>query len=549
MKIEGNIVDIYQRRVFTGSLEVENGIIVAVSESTATSANYILPGLTDSHIHIESSMVTPGAFAHEAVRHGTVCAVSDPHEIANVLGIEGVEFMINDASGVPFKFCFGAPSCVPATDFESSGARISSEEVKKLLKRNEIGYLSEMMNFPGVIYDDPEVLLKIEAARAEGKPIDGHAPGLTGPGLVKYAGAGISTDHECSSIEEALEKISLGIKILIREGSAARNLGALKDLFVSHPSMVMLCSDDLHPEMLLKGHINRLIARLVKDGYDLFDVVRAATVNPALHYGLDTGTLREGDKADFIIVDSPASMKVYETWINGNKVFDRGSVLFEYRPGFPVNRFSSSQIDEGSIRVQRKPGRMRIIEAFDGLLETKQILADPAGSLDSVILPQEGINKIVVKERYRDFPPTAAYIKGFGLRRGAFAGSIAHDSHNIVAVGVDDREIAAAVNEVIRMKGGLAVSQDGKVASLKLDIGGIMTSRSCNEVAEAYLDLSERVKSLGCTMSAPFMTLSFMSLLVIPELKLGDRGLFDVTKFCPVPLFEDPSPGDKGHDE
>ncbi len=537
VKIEGNIVDICRRRVFPGLIEIENGSIVKVRELDAEFETYILPGLTDSHIHIESSMVTPGAFAHEAAKHGTVCVVSDPHEIANVMGVEGVEFMLSDAAGVPFKFCFGAPSCVPATAFESSGAEIGSEEVIKLLQREEIGYLSEMMNFPGVVFDDPEVLRKINAARAAGKPVDGHAPGLSGPGLAKYAGAGISTDHECSSMKEALEKISLGMKVLIREGSAARNLDELKDLFKFFPGMIMLCSDDLHPEMLLKGHINRLVARLVAEGFDLFDVVRAATVNPALHYGLDTGTLKEGDKADFIVVDSPASMKVAETWIDGKKVYDKGRVLFEYTPASPVNRFNSSLIDESSLRVRRKQGRMRVIEAFDGLLETKQLFAEPSWTVETGLIAPDGVNKIVVKERYHDYPPSVGFIKGFALRSGAFACSIAHDSHNIIALGASDEEIARAVNLVIQHRGGMAVTDGSEDHVLPLPVGGIMSNNDGYKVAEAYETIDEKAKALGSALTAPLMTLSFMALLVIPALKLSDKGLFDGNTFTFTDLF------------
>ena len=320
MKIFGQLVDIHSRNIYPAVVSIKSGKIEHIERSETAPDIFIIPGLIDAHIHIESSMVTPGAFAVAAVRHGTCGVVSDPHEIANVLGINGVEFMICEAQKVPLNFFFGASSCVPATSFESNGSRLNHMEVRELLEMKEIKYLSEVMNFPGVINDDPEVMKKLECAKEMEKPIDGHAPGLSGDLLRKYVSAGITTDHECSTLEEAAEKISLGMKILIREGSAAKNLDALKELFTSHPGMVMLCSDDLHPEMLREGHINKLIAKLVSEGYNLFDVIRSATVNPSEHYKLNAGLLREGDAADFIIVDTPARMNVKETWIKGRKV-------------------------------------------------------------------------------------------------------------------------------------------------------------------------------------------------------------------------------------
>lgn len=536
MKISGNIVDVLNKEIFPGTIELKSGRIASISRTDYMYYRYIIPGLVDSHIHIESSMVTPGAFAVEAVRHGTVCVVSDPHEIANVLGSCGVDFMIDDAGKVPLMFSFGAPSCVPATSFESSGAVIDHNDIKRLMARKDIGYLSEVMNFPGVIMRDPQLMMKIRAALENGKPVDGHAPGLAGDGLKRYADAGISTDHECSSIEEAREKIALGMKILIREGSAARNLDALKDLFLSNPENIMLCSDDLHPETLVERHINKLVARLVKDGYDIFDVLRSATLNPRIHYNLENGLLRVGDNADFAIVDSPEEMNVLETWIKGTRVFD-GKTQFSYVPGRAVNNFNASPVDESQIAILRKGDFLRVIKAEDGSLLTGQEII-PAGSGENIRADSfRGINKIVVKDRYRDALPATGLIRGFSLEKGAFASSVAHDSHNIVAVGYADSDICAAINAVISCRGGLAVADGEDVTVLPLDIAGIMTTRSCREVALAYLALSSKVKEFGCLLSAPFMTLSFMALLVIPELKIGDRGLFDVTSFSPVTLF------------
>jgi adenine deaminase len=537
MKISGQLVNIHSKKIFPAIVEIRQGRIMSVERTDKAPENFILPGLIDSHIHIESSMITPGAFASMAVKHGTCATVSDPHEIANVLGIQGVEFMINDAKKVPLNFYFGAPSCVPATSFESNGAVLNHQQVGKLLDMEEIKYLSEMMNFPGVIYNDDEVMKKLAFAQELGKPIDGHAPGLSGESLRKYVSAGISTDHECSTLQEAEEKISLGMKILIREGSAAKNLNALKALFRTNPDMVMLCSDDLHPEMLREGHINKLIARLISEGFDVFNVIRSATVNPVEHYKLNNGLLRPGDKADFILVDALDKMNVFETWIEGVKVFDRGKVLFNYKPGEAVNNFYCRKILESDIQVKNYYGEIRIITAVEGELLTGEISINSGNNEFVSSDTKNDILKIIVKDRYKDLPPAVGFIKGFGLKKGAFASSIAHDSHNIIAIGVDDKNIIDAVNQIVAMKGGLAVSTEQGIKSIQLNIGGIMTTRSCEEIAGEYDNLNQVVKTLGCSMKAPFMTMSFMALLVIPDLKIGDRGLFDVKKFQPVSLF------------
>jgi adenine deaminase len=537
MRVYGQLVDIHNRDIYPAIISVLNGKIYKIERTETAPEIFIIPGLIDAHIHIESSMVTPGAFALAAVKHGTTGVVSDPHEIANVLGARGVKFMISDGRKVPLRFWFGAPSCVPATSFETNGATIGHLEVKSLMELSDIRYLGEMMNFPGVINEDIEVHRKLDIARKLGKPIDGHAPGLTGKMLRKYVGAGISTDHECSTLEEAKEKISLGMKILIREGSAARNLDSLKDLFYSNPEMVMLCSDDLHPEMLRERHINKLIASLISEGFNTFDVIRSATINPVKHYGLEAGLLQPGQSADFIVVSSLMEMNVLETWIEGKKVFGDGHVMFTYNPGKAVNNFRCLPIEEKDIAVSNHHGNIRIIEAFEGELLTKEISAISGTKKLVESDTDSDILKIVVKDRYNNSPPVTGFIKGFELKNGAFASSVAHDSHNIISIGTNDIDITSSVNEIIRLKGGLAVSSGQTIESLQLNIGGIMTTRSCVEVAHDYEKLNMVVKSLGCTMRAPFMTLSFMALLVIPDLKISDRGLFDVNKFELVPLF------------
>jgi adenine deaminase len=538
MIIKSNFIDFLSRTIYPASIELRNGKVFEISIDEGPYNTYLLPGLIDSHIHIESSMCTPGAFAVAAVSRGTTSVISDPHEIGNVLGVKGVEFMIDDSKKVPLKYFFGAPSCVPATDYETSGASINAGDIEYLMGKREIKFLSELMNFPGVINDNRDVWEKIDIAHKVGKPIDGHAPGLKGEYLKKYIAAGILTDHECSTLEEAEEKISLGMKIQIREGSAARNFDTLKILLKKYPEKVMLCSDDLHPEMLVKGHINLLVARLVSEGFDLFDTIKSCTYNPALHYSLNTGIIKPGMPADFIIVDDPGRMNVFETFIEGEKVFDRGKVLFDYRGASPINNFSSSKISKEDIRIIALTDKLRVIKAFNGQLYTKE-------EIDSVVLGEEieqntdiDLLKIVIKDRYKNSPPNVAYIRGFGLKSGAFASSVSHDSHNIVCVGTNDEDIVATINSIVEMRGGLVFANGEEIISLPLEIGGIMSDRPVEEIAEKYQKISDAVKNCGCTMEAPFMSLSFMALLVIPELKISDKGLFKLSTFSYVPLFQ-----------
>jgi len=537
MRIKGKLVDIHKREIYSAAIDIEDGRIERIARTDDFESSYILPGFIDAHVHIESSMLSPGAFARASVPHGTIGVVSDPHEIANVIGPEGIEYMILEGKKTPLRFYFGAPSCVPATEIESNGAVIGVEEVEKLIGREEILYLAEMMNYPGVINSSPGVIEKIRIARKYGKPVDGHAPGVTGKDLKRYIDAGISTDHECSSYEEAVEKINLGMKIIIREGSAGRNLNALKSLYSSFPDKVMLGSDDIHPEMLRKRHLDKLVTGLLDEGFNLFDVLKSTSYNQIKHYNLDAGILQPGDKADFIITDDPRKMNILETWINGEKVFDRGRVLFDYSPPAPINNFNCSLVNSEQIAVKKSGKEMRVILAFDGELYTRELIYEPQEGTEIKPDISEDILKIVVKDRYRDLPPATGFIKGFGLKKGAFASSVAHDSHNIIAIGTCDEDILSAINEVIRKKGGLAVAVDGSVKSLELNIAGIMSDKSCETVADDYEELSGIIKKYGCKMAAPFMTLSFMALLVIPELKMSDRGLFDGKSFSHVPLF------------
>ena len=537
-EIEGNIVDIIGKRIFTGVVSIENGKVNSIIEKDIDSNNYILPGLVDAHIHVESSMLVPSEFAAVAVTHGTVATVSDPHEIANVLGIDGINYMISNGEKVPLKFYFGAPSCVPATPFETSGAELKPDDIDKLLSNDKIHYLSEMMNFPGVIFDDPDVMEKIAVAKKYKKPIDGHAPGLIGADAKKYADAGISTDHECFTLEEAIGKIDLGMKILIREGSAAKNFDALHSLISTHPDKVMLCSDDLHPNDLLKGHINLLVKRALKEGHDLFDVLRACTLNPKKHYNLETGLLQVGDAADCIVVDNLDDFNVLQTFIDGNLVAENGKAAFEKPVVERVNNFKVELKKAEDFRVPFTGGKIHVIEVIRKQIVTNDVVLNPKVE-NGYIMPDEEMDKlkITVVNRYqRNVKPAVAFIREFKIKNGAIASSVAHDSHNIVCVGTSDEYIAKAVNTVIKNEGGLAVVHGDEITELPLPVAGIMTDDSYEKVAAQYELIEEKVRAMGSRLSAPMMTLSFMALIVIPKLKLSDKGLFDVTKFDFVDL-------------
>ncbi len=540
MNISGKIVDLFNRKIFNGTIKYHNGKIISITEIDQEFSNYILPGLVDSHVHIESSMLTPKQFSKIVVPRGTVAVVTDPHEIANVMGVEGVEYMIQNSKGTPLKCFFGAPSCVPATSFETSGAVITSEDIELLLQKEEVYALSEMMNFPGVIYEDEEVLKKIELAHKYGKKIDGHAPGLVGDDLKKYAQAGITTDHECINTNEAIDKINQGIVVQIREGSAAKNFDNLSSLFDTHPDDIMLCTDDSHPdEILQKGHIDKIIKLGIAKGIDIFKLLTAATIKPVEHYNLPVGLLREGDSADFIVVDNLEYFNILETHINGEKVYSDGKITFDLNKSKAINNFNISSINQDEIEISHQEGKnIRVIEAVDGDLITDELIWKPKvidGNIESSI--DEDILKIVVVNRYKTAPPVVGFIKNIGLKQGAIACSVAHDSHNLIAVGVSDQEIVRALNEIIVCKGGITCVNNNEINTLPLEIGGLMTDEDGQKVAENYLFLNEKVKEFGSSLKAPFMTLSFMSLLVIPKIKIGDKGLFDVSTFSFTNLF------------
>ena len=537
-QISGNIIDIRSCDIFKGTIYVEDGLIVDIKKHHVDGNNYIMPGLIDSHIHIESSMLIPSEFAKLAVIHGTVATVSDPHEIANVLGIDGIKYMIQNGNKVPFKFYFGASSCVPATPFETSGYEFKEEEMLELLAMDEIKYLSEMMNFPGVINRDPWEMRKIEIAKSFNKPIDGHAPGVTGEDAKKYAEVGITTDHECFTMEEALDKIKYGMNIQIREGSAAKNFEALIGLMDDYDDRILFCSDDKHPDDLLKGHINEMVVRAISKGYDPIKVLRSVILNPIKHYGLDVGTLQIGDPADMIVVDNLTDFNILRTYIDGILVAEKGISNIDSVPENHPNKFNAKPITPSQLHVKPEGDKLCVIEAYDGQLITgfvthnyKVIDNNVVSDVDNDIL------KLVVLNRYNDAKPAIAFIKNFNLKTGAIASSVAHDSHNIIAVGTSDEEMAAAINLVIKEEGGISFVNGDDTKIIPLPVAGLMSTLDGGQIAASYSLIDDAVHKAGSTLRAPYMTLSFMALLVIPELKLSDKGLFDGNKFQFTNLF------------
>lgn len=530
--IKSNLIDIVAKETYPAEIIIKDNKISSIQRISEKLNTYVLPGFIDAHVHIESSMLVPSEFAKIAVKHGTVGTISDPHEIANVLGISGVEYMIDNAKKVPFHFYFGAPSCVPATHFETAGAVIDSCEIDKLLDKEEIVYLAEMMNFPGVIYKDEEVLKKLESAKRHHKPIDGHAPGLMGEDMKSYFSAGISTDHECFGYQEALEKLQFGVKVMIREGSAAKNFDTLIPLLKKFPDQIMFCCDDKHPDNLLESHINDHVKRALNLGYDLYDVLRASSYNVVKHYNLPIGLLQVGDSADFIEIDNLKDFTILKTYINGALVSENKESFIEAVEATIVNNFHCSLKSPSDFKIKSEGEKIRVIETLDGQLITKEIHAEALninGFAESD--PENDILKIAVVNRYQDAPVATAFIKNIGLKQGAIASCVAHDCHNIVVVGTNDDDLCKAVNLIIQAKGGISLANHEEEMVLELPIAGIMTDLPAEKVAEAYIKLDQRAKELGSKLRAPYMSLSFMALLVIPELKLSDKGLFNGKSF------------------
>ena len=538
-QVSGQIVDVVNSRIFKGTVFVENGKIVNVIEEENDSNQLIMPGFVDSHIHIESSLLVPTEFARLAVVHGTVATVSDPHEIANVLGIEGVKYMIATGKKSPLKFYFGAPSCVPATSFETAGAVLDSKAVDELLSMDDIKYLGEMMNYPGVIFNDNEVVEKINSAKRHNKPVDGHAPLLSGDDLVRYCNSGITTDHECSSLHEAREKIALGMTMQIREGSAAKNFGALIPLIEESPENIMFCSDDMHPHELVNGHINRLVKKSISLGYNILDILKTATMTPIKHYNLEVGLLQKNDPADFIVVDNFIDFNILKTYIDGKLVAENNKSLIEETEIDAINNFKTENVDVDDFKVYDEGKNVKIINVISGELLTEKSIGRPKSVNDNLVSDVENdILKIAVVNRYEKKKIALGFIKNFGLKKGAIASSVAHDSHNIVVVGCSDEEMANAANMIINAKGGLVAWCHEKNICIPLPVAGLMTNADGHKIAADYQALVSLSKEFGSTLSDPFMTMGFMSLLVIPKLKLSDKGLFDCEKFELTTLFE-----------
>ncbi len=532
MQIQGQIVDIKNKRIYSGEISVENGKIVSIIKKKHEVTSYLLPGFIDAHIHIESSMLVPSEFARLAVLHGTVGTISDPHEIANVLGKEGVYYMIENSKQVPLKFHFGAPSCVPATSFETAGAVIDSEDIRELLASPDIHYLAEMMNYPGVLFDDEEVMKKIAWAKHFNKPVDGHAPGLRGEPIKKYISAGITTDHECFTFDEAKEKLDLGMKVIIREGSAAKNFNSLIDLLPEYYENMMFCSDDKHPDDLIVSHINALCARAIAKGMDLFKVLQVACVNPVHHYNMNVGLLQVNDPADFIVVEDLVDFKVEKTFIDGVLVAENGKSLVEKISFETPNNFNTEKKNISDFEIVSSAENIRVIEALEGQLITNEIHCKSLNNSGKLVSDVENdVLKMAVVNRYSNEKPAVAFIKNFGLKQGAIASSVAHDCHNIVVVGTSDEEICNAVNVLIENRGGVCAVNGSEVKSLALPVAGIMSDQDGWTAGKLYQEIDEMAKELGSGLKAPFMTLSFMALLVIPDLKLSDKGLFSGKSF------------------
>ena len=537
-EFNSNLIDLYARETYAVQVIVEDSKIKSITKINETVEGYILPGFVDAHVHVESSMLVPSEFAKLAVVHGTVATISDPHEIANVLGMRGVDFMIENGKKVPFHFFFGAPSCVPATNFETAGANIDAHDIEILLKKPEIVYLAEMMNYPGVIFHDKDVHAKLEVAKLLGKPIDGHAPGLMGEQMRKYFKGGdeknellITTDHECFKLEEAEEKLALGVNIMIREGSAAKNFEELIPLLKKYPKQIMFCCDDKHPDSLIENHINSHVKRALHKGHDLYDVLRASSINVMEHYNLPVGKLQQGDSADFIIIDTIPDFNIIETYIKGQLVAENGISLIESVETEILNNFNCSPKQVSDFAIPQESNIIRVIQALEGQLVTNEIKIDVKSAEFTLSNTNKDVLKIAVVNRYENAPVAIAFIKNFELKHGAIASCVAHDCHNIVVVGTNDEDMCKAVNLIIENKGGISLSHGKDHMNIPLPIAGIMTNKNGYEIANEYIAIDKKAKELGTTLRAPFMTLSFMALLVIPKLKLSDKGLFDGETF------------------
>lgn len=529
--IEGNVVDVVSGRVFPGRIVHEEGVIVSVDRSAGEFPGYLVPGFLDAHIHIDSSLLCPSRFAEAVVPRGTTAVVTDPHEIGNVLGLPGIDWMREDAATVPLRVRFTAPSCVPATPFETSGAAIGPAEVARLLAQEDVVALGEVMNFPGAVAGDPDVLAKIAAAKRAGKPVDGHCPLLAGRRLAAYAALGITTDHECTSAAEALEKHALGMRIMVREGSAARNLTDLAPFARDHE--FFLVSDDRIAPDLLRGHVDRLLARSVALGIDPIHALRAVTIRPASHYRLPLGILAPGRMADVVRVRDLSRFEPMEVFVGGERAATGGEPEFRASPRLPPGRIAISprRAEEFALPAAAPRARVRVIRLVpDEILTEAGVETMQASGGRIVPDVARDLLPISLVNRYRDAPVATAVVSGFGLREGAIASSIAHDSHNLLVVGTSPEEMARAVNLLLGSSGGLAAVGGGETTLLPLPAGGLMSVDPPGQVALRHGALVRHAAAMGCPLSRPFLALSFLSLLVVPRLKLGERGLFDADR-------------------
>ncbi len=546
----GRVVDVFTRRIVEGDVALVGDAIAGIGRYDGAGrieldGRYVAPGFIDAHVHIESAMVSPGAFARAVAPRGTTQVVADPHEIANVMGAAGIAYMLDASEGLPMRICYALPSCVPATPLETAGARLAAGDLAPFFGHRRVVALGEMMNFPGVVAADPEVLEKIEQARARQKPVDGHAPGLSGAALQAYLAAGIGTDHEYTTFKEAEEKLRFGMHVLVREGTGAKNLEDLVPLIDDRTCRRMMwCTDDRHPHDLIDdGHIDALVRKAISLGVEPLTAVQMATLNPAEYYGLaDAGAVAPGRRADLVVFSDLRRLQVETVICRGKIVAEDGRLKPESglpgpEPPAPVMNIDPDRLD---FSLPAGGRRIRVIGLVEGQIFTRSETAEvriKEGMAEAD--PQRDILKLAVVERYSGDGKTGiGFVRGFGLAAGAIASSVAHDSHNIVCAGACDADMKAAVHKVAQMGGGLAVAADGRVrASLALPIAGLMAEGSLPEVRSGLDALTAAARALGAALADPFMSLSFLALPVIPELKLTDRGLIDVEAFQPVSLF------------
>jgi adenine deaminase len=544
------IVDVFSGEVKAGAVAIAGGRIAGIGDYAARTTidlggRYIAPGFIDSHVHIESAMTCVGEFARAVAVRGTTAVVADPHEIANVLGAAGVRHMLASAEHQPVRILFTLPSCVPATEMETAGARLTAADLEPFFAEPAVVGLGEMMNYPGVLAGDPEVLNKIAAARRHGKPVDGHAPGLAGKGLAAYVAAGIGSDHECTTAAEALEKLAAGMQIMIRQGTGARNLEALLPVVSERNARrLMWCTDDRHPhDLLTEGHIDSMVAAAVRAGLELVTAVRMATLNPAERFGLShLGAIAPGRQADLVVFSDPGCQRIEEVYVGGRPVAQDGRMVAGVPAPATVPVPPSMSLGSQALDFSVPAGgrQVRVIDLIpDQILTRHSLEPAPVEAGRLVSDPRRDLLKIAVVERHTGSGRIGlGMVRGFGLRQGALASSVAHDSHNILVVGVTDAEMRAAVAEVAAMGGGIAAAVGGRTAAkLPLPVAGLMSLEPMQAVSDAMDRLVQTAREFGSPLKEPFMALSFLALPVIPELKITDRGLVDVLQFQHVGLF------------